>query len=82
MKLTGDRNQCPTCNEFFNSTAAFVKHRAGRVATPERRCLTPDEMTAAGMAKNTADFWVTALMPSDAREAVAQESISSSSMDT
>ena len=29
MKLTGDRNQCQACKEYFNSTHAFDKHRTG-----------------------------------------------------
>lgn len=62
-RLAGDRNQCPSCGEFFNSTAAFTKHMMGQVATAERRCMTVDEMVAAGMAKNSSDWWVTALMP-------------------
>lgn len=63
-RLTGDHNQCPTCVEFFNSIAAFEKHRTGRIGAPfdapdVRRCLTSDEMRARGMAINAAGFWVT-----------------------
>lgn len=57
MKLTGDRNQCQGCKEYFNSTAAFDKHRAGQHGV-DRRCLTPAEMLAKGMAQNSAGFWV------------------------
>jgi hypothetical protein len=66
-KLTGDRNECPGCNELFNSSAAFDKHRVGpfgeKGKPAARRCLTVAEMQKAGMAKNSAAFWVTALMP-------------------
>jgi hypothetical protein len=63
MKLTGDRNQCPCCAEYFNSTVAFEKHRRGDFGNEEnpRRCLTPMQMTAQGMAKNADGFWVTKL---------------------
>lgn len=57
MRLSGDRNQCPTCGEHFNSSSAFDKHRTGRFGT-DRRCRTVAEMLAAGMAKNTAGFWI------------------------
>ena len=57
MRLTGDRNQCQGCKEFFNSTAAFDKHRTGQHGV-DRRCLTDAEMEAKGMAKNSAEFWV------------------------
>jgi hypothetical protein len=57
MRLTGDRNQCPGCDEYFNSTAAFDKHRVGQHGV-DRRCLNADQMLAKGMAKNSAGFWV------------------------
>jgi hypothetical protein len=57
MKLTGDRNQCQGCKQFFNSTAAFDKHRTGQHGV-DRRCLTEPEMLDKGMAKNSAEFWV------------------------
>jgi hypothetical protein len=64
--LTGDRNQCPACDEFFNSTAAFEKHRVGTYGTGTtlhaRRCLTPDEMRARGMDQNASGWWVTERM--------------------
>lgn len=58
MKLTGQRNQCPTCAEYFNSNAAFERHRHGAFGA-DRRCLTVDETAARGMSKNSAGFWVT-----------------------
>ena len=72
MKLSGDRNQCQGCKAYFNSTAAFDKHRVGTFGAPigdgtymahTRRCRTPEEMAAAGMSKNAADFWITAANP-------------------
>ncbi|WP_233867197.1 hypothetical protein [Paraburkholderia adhaesiva] len=63
--LTGDRNQCPTCGAFFNSTYAFDAHRTGPFGGAQgepsrRRCLTVDEMRAKGMTLNQAGFWMTA----------------------
>jgi hypothetical protein len=58
MKLGKQRNQCQGCKEYFNSNAAFDKHRTGPHGHG-RRCRTPDEMTAVGMSKNQAGFWVT-----------------------
>lgn len=56
--LRGDHNQCPTCAEFFNSTAAFDRHRVGAFRADARRCLTPSEMEAKGMARNASGFWI------------------------
>lgn len=58
--LTGQRNQCPSCLLYFNSNAAFDKHRTGDHGK-DRRCMTQEEMTAKGMATNARGFWVTAL---------------------
>lgn len=58
MKLTGQRNQCQGCKEYFNSNTAFDKHRTGKHGHG-RRCMTTDEMTALGMSKNQAGFWIT-----------------------
>src|SRR5262245_60812392 len=60
-KLKGDHNQCPACGEYFNSTHAFDKHRIGAYGK-DRRCMTIEEMTAAGMGKRFdragLDWWV------------------------
>lgn len=65
--LTGDRNQCPGCGGFFNSTAAFDAHRTGPFGhsgqPAQRRCLTAGEMRAHGMALNRAGFWVKHPLP-------------------
>lgn len=65
--LSGDRNQCPTCGKFFNSTAAFEKHRVGTYEKG-RRCRTTEEMLSIGMAPNSTDWWVTALMSQEILE--------------
>ena len=65
--LSGDRNQCPTCGKFFNSTAAFEKHRVGTYEEG-RRCRTTEEMLSIGMAPNSTDWWVTALMTQEILE--------------
>jgi hypothetical protein len=60
-KLGGDRNMCPSCGLYFNSTRAFEKHRTGEYMDKlfPRRCRTVEEMTDAGMSLNSAGYWVT-----------------------
>jgi hypothetical protein len=58
MRLTGSRNQCQGCKQYFNSTTAFDMHRTGEHGV-NRRCRTTDEMTALGMLVNHAGFWIT-----------------------
>lgn len=70
MKLTGDRNQCPGCSVYFNSTRAFEKHRVGSHGV-DRRCLTPTEMLQRGMAQNAAGFWVGSPMSDEFKQLVA-----------
>ena len=60
--LRGDRNECPTCGEYFNSTKAFDRHRTGRFGV-DRRCRTVAEITALGMVRNEAGFGVTQAWP-------------------
>jgi predicted DNA-binding transcriptional regulator AlpA len=59
-RLTGSRCRCPTCDEYFNSTSAFDRHRAGpwRDQGMHRRCLSADEMTARGWRLNAKGFWI------------------------
>jgi hypothetical protein len=57
MKLTGQRNQCQGCKQYFNSNTAFEKHRTGKHGK-DRRCRTEEEMTAKGMSLNAKSFWV------------------------
>lgn len=63
MRLTGQKSLCRACGLYFNSTAAFDKHRTGQHGK-DRRCMTVDEMKAKGMATNGRGYWVTALNPS------------------
>lgn len=65
MKLTGDRNQCQGCKEYFNSGFAFDKHRTGDFGK-DRRCRTTNEMLERGMSKNEAGFWISSAMPESA----------------
>jgi len=60
VKLQGDQNQCRGCSLYFNSSAAFDKHRVGTFGV-DRRCLTVPEMEARGMATNKDGFWVARL---------------------
>jgi hypothetical protein len=62
MILRGQRNQCRGCSQYFNSNFAFDKHRVGEHGH-NRRCLTPDEMSAKGMSLNSDGFWVGKSMP-------------------
>ena len=55
-KLTGDHCQCGACGEFFNSTYAFDRHRAGEWG--ERYCLTPEAMQNRGMCVSTRGWWI------------------------
>lgn len=56
-QLAGDRNQCPTCAEYFNSSSSFDFHRTGRFGV-DRRCRTVSEMFAVGMAQNSGGYWI------------------------
>jgi len=58
MRLTGARNQCQGCKQYFNSNHAFEKHRTGEHGV-DRRCFTADEMLGRGMSLNSANFWIT-----------------------
>ena len=55
--LKGDRNQCPSCKEYFNSSFAFQKHRVGEFGK-DRRCRTVEEMLLIGMDQKPDGFWV------------------------
>jgi hypothetical protein len=71
MRLTGDRNQCRGCGEYFNSTFAFDKHRTGDFGK-DRRCMTMEEMMLKGMEKNDAGFWVGKRMDSSVTTSLKQ----------
>lgn len=62
MKLTGRRNQCPGCSEYFNSLTAFDAHRVGEFGL-NRRCRTKEEMIEKGMSLNKDGFWIASKMP-------------------
>jgi hypothetical protein len=67
-KLSGDRCRCSSCGLYFNSTAAFDKHRVGSWrGVADRRCLAIAEMKDRGMAVNASGYWVTALNPNPLR---------------
>jgi hypothetical protein len=69
-RLTGDRNQCGACRQYFNSTNAFDKHRTGEF-NGNRTCLSTDEMLARGFGKTSDGFWLAPIMPED-RERLAR----------
>jgi len=70
-QLRGDRNQCPTCHQYFNSTHAFDKHRTGDHEKGERRCLSTIEMTTKGMFVGSDGFWRGSAMPASVLMGVA-----------
>lgn len=57
-KLTGQRNQCPSCLEYFNSNTGFDGHRTGSHEKQQRRCLSVAEIEAKGMKHNADGFWI------------------------
>lgn len=72
-KLRGCRCQCAGCGEYFSSEGAFDCHRVGDFAEPgrwcgARRCMTLDEMLAAGFVRNKQGF----LMKPDRRRCGAE----------
>jgi hypothetical protein len=60
VKLTDDRNECPTCGALFETSDAFDAHLVGRFAVGSqestRRCLTAAEMHQAGFRANRHGF--------------------------
>lgn len=67
LKLTGDRNQCPGCDYYFNSIKAFDRHRTGKHGV-DRRCRTVEEMIQRGMLVNKDGFWVTEKMQESCKQ--------------
>ena len=65
--LTGSKNQCGSCKQMFNSNTPFTLHRIGKFRV-DRRCMTTEEMLAAGMSLNKAGFWVSEKMPERLKE--------------
>ena len=73
MKTTHTKCKCTTCGDYFNSVAAFDKHRTGEHGV-SRRCMTHQERREKKMDTNVAGYWVTALQePAGAHWAVAQK---------
>lgn len=72
VALRGDRNQCSGCGLLFNSSRAFDKHRTGDHGK-DRRCMTPDEMTAKGMVLGKDGFWRGSAMPASVLEGISDE---------
>ena len=64
-ELSGNRNQCAACEEYFNSNHAFDKHRIGSFEPDTRRCLTVAEMEAMNFRKTKDDFWLSPIAPKD-----------------
>jgi hypothetical protein len=58
-RLSGDKCQCRSCGEYFNSTKAFDQHRIGDFTAGERRCMTVAGMRLAGMHRTVRGFWTT-----------------------
>lgn len=58
--VTHTKCRCTVCGDYFNSAAAFDKHRDGPMG-PERRCLSHEERRAKKMDVNNNGYWVTAL---------------------
>ena len=57
--------QCGGCGAVFKSVTSFDKHRSGDM--DYRRCLTPDEMRAAGMSVNGLGQWIASAYGGPAR---------------
>jgi hypothetical protein len=62
--LSGDRNRCPTCHEYFNSSKAFDQHRVGKF-NGRRRCLTVGEMETKNFRKTGDGFWLSPVSVKD-----------------
>ena len=56
---------CPACRLYFNSTAAFDKHRVGVYQPDERRCFSITQMREIGMEVNAKGYWGTELKSED-----------------
>lgn len=67
MKLSGERNQCPSCSLYFKSNTAFSKHRTGKHGV-DRRCMTTEEMTVSGMPCDEKGWWSASAMSTDLKE--------------
>lgn len=64
--LTGRMCQCTACGHTFGGERGFDLHRVGEYAAPgkfgdRRRCLSADELVAAGMTQDERGIWRRAL---------------------
>ena len=46
-------HMCPFCKSVFRNTLILAEHRAG----VPRRCMTPDELVAAGLHRTRVGVW-------------------------
>ncbi len=58
LRIASQQCQCDRCKEYFNSISAFDRHQR-LLRSGDVRCLSPLEMTAKGMQKNRAGYWIT-----------------------
>lgn len=70
-KLSGQRNQCASCLEYFNTNRGFDAHRTGSHTNGARHCLTVAEIEAKGMKLNEKGFWIMPVSEKN-REVLAQ----------
>ena len=73
-RLSGSRCQCTVCHDLFGSERGFDRHRIGEVGSPDRRCLTADELAAASWVRDARGFW---LQPDPRRAGAALQGASS-----
>ncbi len=55
--LSGNRNQCTGCNEYFNHGYGFDRHRTGKHTGNQRRCLSVAEIVKKGFQQERPGFW-------------------------
>ena len=56
-RLSGQRNQCGACGQYFARTAGFTQHRTGSFTDDTRRCLSVSEMQERGFQLDVSGFW-------------------------
>ena len=79
LRLSGNRCQCTSCGEFFNSVSAFDRHRSGDCLDSGRRsCLSAVALIALGWSRNSAGFWIERAMARGAATSLASARSNSS----
>lgn len=58
LRLSGSRCQCTVCDDYFGSERGFMRHRVGEMGTPQRRCLTPEELVHLQWVRDVRGFWL------------------------